>query len=150
MAKDRLANIWAGFAKTTTLDLSGTNVEGIPRPSQLDRERRAEYNAATPSLDLRGHPSPAESPDPVAAALTAMHSEIEASAKQRPSRRGEPQVAMAAHSEPPTTALEKTLLADISFTRSKTDRSGSDYIAYAAARQDEWQRRKRKKFLGIF
>ena len=48
------------------------------------------------------------------------------------------------------TSVEKTLLADVAFTQSKTSRSDQDYLVYAAARQEAWKQRKRRKFLGLF
>ena len=61
------------------------------------------------------------------------------------------QAAREAHTKLPESNIERTLLADLAFTRSKTTREGGDYIRYAADRQEEWQRGRRKKwFFGLF
>lgn len=165
MTKDRLSGIWNGFSQTSSLDLAGTSIDHTPRPPHLEeadpapfgpadlngampgeahgRRSRAGYGARASAPGVKG-----EAVNPVSAALTAMHSEME----QGQARRGKKREAPPAvdHSAPPTSRLEETLLADLAFTRSKTSRRGGDYLSYAAARQDAWQRRKRKKFLGIF
>lgn len=146
MTKDRLSDIWTGFSQRSSLDLAGTSVEDTPRPSREFREHRRGHDEAAP-MDLRRHPAPADAQDPVAAALSAMHQEMSASGQKR---RGRKEPVVPHHSEPPASAVEQTLLADLAFTRSKTTRRDGDYITFAAGRQAEWQRRKRKKFLGIF
>ena len=148
MTKDRLSGIWGGFASRSSLDLAGTSVDDTPRPSRVSREHAQTYGDQ--QMDLRQYPTPEASSDPVSAALSAMHQEMTTQAKSGGRRRAAAEPVVAHHSEPPASAVEQTLLADLAFTQSKTTRSGSDYIAYAAARQDEWQKRKRKKFLGIF
>lgn len=155
MTKDRLSQIWSGFSRTTSLDLSGTSVEGTPRPS---REREgASYLEQPTSFDgqrydtSEGEASLGGGADPVAAALSAMHAEMTGQAARggRGGRRRQPE-AVVDHTSLPASQLEQTLLADIAYTRSKTTRGATDYLSYAAERQAEWQKRKRKKFLGLF
>ena len=145
MTKDRLSDIWNGFSQRSSLDLAGTSVDDTPRPSrERDGSSYTDQLAAKPASGQRD----GSAPDPVAAALTAMHAEMQADAGRRKQRKNAPPAV--SHSEPPESALERTLLADLAFTQSKTTRRGGDYLSYAAERQADWQRRKRKKFLGIF
>ncbi|MEM9421888.1 MAG: hypothetical protein AAF986_05185 [Pseudomonadota bacterium] len=157
MSKDRLSQIWSSFAKHSSVDLSGTSVELTQRPSLA---RHAADRNEDNDVDLgmvqpiRAATTEAGSPDPVTAALTAMHSEMTASAK-RPKRGKAAAAAMNAardaHTSLPQSNVERTLLADLAFTRSKTTRKGQDYIRYAADRQDAWQQSRRKKwFFGLF
>lgn len=143
MTKDRLSAIWSGFAQRSSLDLSGTHVDDTQRPSR--REESYERAYRLPEVARDGDAAPGH--DPVAAALTAMHAQMQASTG---ARKGRARPAEPHHSTPPESALERTLLSDISFTRAKTTRRDGDYLSFAASRQADWQKRKRKKFLGIF
>ncbi|WP_370337726.1 hypothetical protein [Parvularcula marina] len=145
MSKDRLSDIWNGFSQRSSLDLSGTSVDDTLRPSRRDQSFERSYRLPEQTTD--GQATPGH--DPVAAALTAMHTEMQATAKAGKGRQRQQMVAPH-HSMPPESALERTLLSDISFTKAKVSRRGGDYLSYATERQAEWQRRKRKKFLGIF
>lgn len=148
MTKDRLNDIWNGFSQRSSLDLSGTSVDDTPRPSR-EREASSSYADAMAHKPASGRQGEqASAPDPVAAALSAMHTEMQADAGRRKNRKSAPPAV--SHSAPLESALERTLLADLAFTQSKTTRRGGDYLSYAAERQADWQRRKRKKFLGIF
>lgn len=154
---DRLSQIWGGFAQRTTLDVSGTDIDATPRPMS----RRETDEAMRASLDLKaplnvGHMGGS---DPVASALTAMHAQLAAQAKRKkPGGRSlretrqslQATAELAALRQAPQTPVDKTLLADLAFTQSKTERGSADYLRYAADRQVAWQRRKRKKFLGLF
>ena len=150
MGKDRLSQIWDGFSRHTAINLSGTNVRTTQRPT-LERPSQE----LTPRLaqPLRVTEMPEGTTDPVGAALSAMHTQMSASPKQgrANTRRDHGGAAVGASLPPlPPSNVEKTLLADLAFTQSKTSRGETDYLTYAAERQMAWQRRKRKKFLGIF
>lgn len=139
---DRLTRIWAGFAKRATIDLSGTDVENTPRPSGAER--------APASLSFDSPIAPpregAEPVDTVKAALDAMHTAMAAApAKTRGKDRPSATMTVA-----PTSSLEKTLFADVAYTQTKVQRGASDYIAYAADRQLNWQKRRKKWFFGLF
>ena len=76
MTQDRLSLIWSGFSKQSTIDLSGTSVEMTQRPS-LARHAADRSQDEAEDLGLvqpiRAATTEAGSPDPVTAALTAMH-----------------------------------------------------------------------------
>lgn len=140
---DRLEQIWKGFAGRTSLNLSGTGVENTPRPDHAERPE------ATTAFDAPIRvPTNGEEPsvDTVKAALTAMHTAMSENASRRGRAAAEP---MAATQLPPD-SLDRTVFADVAYTESKTRRGGSDYIAYAADRQANWQTRKKKWFFGLF
>ncbi len=155
MAKDRLSQIWDRFSTRTSLDVSSVDIRHTPRPG-FDRQARP-GEAADPMQGYRA-PELKDVPDPVAAALQTMHAhqQMEPKRGRRAPTAPQPGQAFGAgadaprHAIPPASGLDQTLLADLAFTRSKTSRPEGDYITYAAARQAEWQRRKRKKFLGLF
>lgn len=159
---DRLSGIWGQFAARSSLDVTGTGVEDLPRPAmrhedgvQTDPFLEAPLGGMPPGLGDIGRRHGGEAPsiphgatDPVGAALSAMHAGIENAGKRRGAAA---QQSAPAHSyEPPASAVETQLLADLTFTRSKTSRRDADYITFAAAQQEAWARRKRKKFLGLF
>lgn len=142
---DRLAQIWKGFERRTSLNLSGTSIENTPRPEIPERED-AELRMELGDRPLAIQPT-TDGVDAVNAALSAMHTEMAARAK---SRRPHTEEELRALRSLPEADIERTLFADASFTRSKTERGASDYITYAADRQLDWQKRKKKWFFGLF
>ncbi|WOI54362.1 hypothetical protein [Parvularcula sp. LCG005] len=149
--KDRLQQIWSGFGERTTLDLSGTSINNTPRPGfERNLEREAHALDRPMAEALRATHLPDGMTDPVGAAFSALHSSMAAQKKPARGRKARAQDMPTASFAMPESNIEKTLLADLAFTRSKTVRRDSDYISYAAARQADWQKRKRKRFLGIF
>jgi hypothetical protein len=150
---DRLAQIWTGFSTRTSLDVSGTTVNGVPRPSssRYETEEVALPKIQKDMASRRGAQAsaalPAGAKDPVQAALSALHDEHQS---MRASQRGRGATPPIDHTTPPPSQVEASILADIAFTESKTMRQAGDYLSYAAERQGEWSRRKRRKFLGLF
>ncbi|MEM6648664.1 MAG: hypothetical protein AAF603_00275 [Pseudomonadota bacterium] len=143
--KDRLDQIWDGFSKRSQMDLRGVSLETTPRPELSQKATETSMGLKTP-LNITALPEGAA--DPVGAALGALHQQLAEKSHQK-SKPQEPPSTVARFTPPPS-AVETTLLADLAFTESKTNRSPSDYLTYAAGRQEAWQRKKRKKFLGLF
>ncbi|ADM09766.1 hypothetical protein PB2503_08554 [Parvularcula bermudensis HTCC2503] len=157
MTKDRLAQIWQGFSERSRLDLSGVRIEEGTAP--LDRPSARQEQPSFQMPDAAGQrrrsvgapDQRTKAPDPVAAALMALHADDGA-----PRRRGGRQrTPMAAAGDdvtvPPAPAVDARVFADLAATRNKTTRRPADYLTYAAARQEEWlAKRRRKKFLGLF
>lgn len=150
MSKDRLSEIWSGFSSQTKINLGATSVKMTPRPHP---ERRSEaqdvdFGMQTP---VRAGLSHEGASDPVRAALSAMHDQMADKPKSKKRAAAVQAHYSADNPVPPETSIERTLLADLAFTRSKTTRDDSDYVKYAADRQAEWQRKSRKKwFFGLF
>lgn len=144
---DRLNQIWKGFAQTTRARLTSHELSGMARPSASRRDENGFDAAATMNAGR------ADQSDAVKAAFETLHAEIaEKARRSRGGRRGEPRQgfdATPADLSPPS-GLDDRLLADIKFTEARVRRSGSDYLSYARDRQVAWQKRKRKKFLGLF
>lgn len=143
---DRLEQIWQNFSASSSFDLTGVSLASVPRPASPSR---AESNAAPLfAAPLRASDLPSGATDPVGAALTSMRTAMQAAPARRAST---PPASMpAAPVALPASTVEARLFADLSFTRSKTTRRDGDYITYAAGRQLDWEKRKRRRFLGIF
>lgn len=149
---DRLSQIWKRVQSRASVDLSSTSVEHTQRPSRHYQDNTPAVGLSQP---LRAAHMPEGMTDPVSAALSAMHTQMaeqQKSGGRRSKAKGDAHAQFRANytSTPPETNLERTLFADMAFTESKVNRRDTDYITYAAGRQADWQRRKRKKFLGIF
>jgi hypothetical protein len=144
---DRLKDIWSGFSNRTSARLTSTEIGPFSRP---DPSQRAERRSAQEQAFDAGR---ADESDAVSAALQALHTDLQAKAKRHGGRRRKEAGASFASADevaPPPSGLEERLLADIKFTEARVRRRPSDYLSYAAERQADWQKRKRKKFLGIF
>lgn len=141
---DRLKQIWEGFASNTRAHLTSTELSAMTRPSGTERAGQ-EFDAKA-AMDA----GKADQSEAVQAAFTALHADIQRKAS-RGQRRGAPQQSFDAGQEmTPPVGLDDRLLADIKYTEARVRRSGSNYLSYAAERQDTWRKSKRKKFLGIF
>lgn len=150
--KDRLSDIWTRFGRRTSLDLTGTDIDHTPRPAFSRPER--EGPAPSSRTAYRGEradgptmPRLDKAPDPVRTALDAMHQRMAAEGKTGGRRQRHYE---AGPVTPPETSVERTLFADLAVTRARTVRRDRNYISFASARQADWQRRRRRKFLGLF
>ncbi|MEO1658998.1 MAG: hypothetical protein AAFR65_14895 [Pseudomonadota bacterium] len=141
---DRLKQIWTDFAGRTSVHLTAVDIEGLPRP-----ERREEADQSLAEFGKGVHTHGMES-DAVNAAFQALHADILAKAKSAKRRRGEPEVSFDAEQMPLPDSLDEQLFADLASTDKRVRRGSSDYLTYAAERQDAWKRRKKKRFFGLF
>ncbi|MEM6913608.1 MAG: hypothetical protein AAF511_06490 [Pseudomonadota bacterium] len=141
---DRLKQIWTDFSGRTSVHLTAVDIESLPRP-----ERREQVDQDLAEFTSQAQRPSAES-DAVQAAFQALHADIQAKAKGAKRRRGEPEVSFDADPSPLPDVLDEQLLADLRATDMRVRRGSSDYLAYAADRQDAWKRRKKKWFFGLF
>jgi len=140
---DRLKQIWTDFSNRTSVHLTAVDIEGLPRP-----ERRESLDQDMAEFTPKAQSQTKES-DAVQAAFQALHADIVAKGK-RSRRRSEPEASFDADPVPLPDSLDQQLFADLASTDQRVRRGSSDYLSYAADRQDAWKRRKKKWFFGLF
>ena len=139
--QDRLGQLWARFQSGTSARLTGASVENTVRPSRADSPR---YLAPEQQLARAvGAPQTVGTPDPVAAAAQQLKASMEAGRKRG---RKAPPPKMSA----PEDLIAAQVLRDMKATEARTRRRETDYLSYAASMQADAQRRKKRKFLGLF
>lgn len=143
---DRLKQIWGDFAGKTSARLTSHDIDSHARPPAAHRlDEQGERGFALKQ-------GAADESDAVRAAFAALHADIQTKAKRGGRRRrgAEQQSFSLDDVTQVPSGLDEKLLADIKFTEDRVKRGPSDYLDFAAKRQTEWKRRKRKKFLGLF
>ncbi|MGV6801146.1 MAG: hypothetical protein ACWA5L_04410 [bacterium] len=144
MSDDRLKQIWSGFEKTTSRNLTGRGIDNIPRPvvEEMDRHRTLLEDAH----HAASVPMPEGVTEPAAAAFSALRSRL-----SRFDEKGRVEKPRSGQSAQLDVEVEDQLLRDLKATEMLTSRRDGDYDSWFAAREEErLSKKKRKKFLGIF
>ncbi|MGD9799479.1 MAG: hypothetical protein AB7F91_05290 [Parvularculaceae bacterium] len=148
---ERLKQIWGGFERVTTRNLTGRGVENIETPERFD------YLAIDEDLLPKNFSAPA---DAAFAALKHRLSAAEQRAVKREERRAKaagksfaapPAPLSAEMAEASVPDSVKDLIRGLRSTAMRTERRDVDYAAFAAADPKLGARLKpRKKFFGLF
>ena len=139
---DFLKEIWGRFEDKTTRNLTNTEIDNIPRPdTRLDERHKSMLETAHEAASV---PMPEGVEEPAQAAFEALRQRLTSY-----DNKGRPQKPDGADYTPPVPKTDQ-LMRDLKETEKRTARRDMDYLAHSYKYQGGEQKRKRKKFLGIF